>query len=88
VADDDQLAILLESLALSTYSMKVSPAHRVLQSLRFERTAINDRFALGVFVDTLTDGLFRRFRMDQCGSAPFTRLRQVTLDFDSILQRT
>ena len=78
---------MLEPLALNAYPMKVGLPHRVLQSLRFKRTAINDRFALDIFVDTLANGFFRLFRMSKLDGAAFARLRQVALDFDSIFLR-
>ena len=49
----DQPAVLLEPLALGSYLIEFDAAHRMLQRARFQRAAIDDRLALGVFVDTM-----------------------------------
>ena len=59
----------------------------MLKCLRFKGSAINDRLALAVFVDTLADGFSRLFPMSKLDGAAFARSQQVTLDVDSILQR-
>ena len=88
VAGDDQPAALA-GIARSQFvsASKIGLPHPVLQCLRFKRTTINDRLALDVFVDTMADSFDRLFRMSKLDVAALARVREMTLDFDSILLR-
>ena len=56
----------------------------MLEGLRFKRAAVNDRLALGVFVDAVADGFFRFLRISTLDRPAFARLREMALDVDTV----
>ncbi|MGC2492453.1 hypothetical protein [Candidatus Binatus sp.] len=58
----DQTAVFLEPLALGPYLFEFDGSHRMLERPRFKRATIDDRLAVGVFVDTVSEGFFRFIR--------------------------
>ncbi len=57
----------------------------MLQRLRFKGAAVDDRLALGVFLDAVADGFLGFFRRSKLERPTLARVRDLALDSDTIL---